>query len=213
LTPNQGIPGYKIAMSGSNFGDAQGLGTVYFGSIHASIDSWTDTSIGAYVPSGLPSGTVTVSVNGASGVYAGGSSFDLTGLGTALSRTGWIATASDVSPYGDVPGNMLDGVPDSRYSSGIAQYNGLWIQVDMVQTQTFNKIVLDSGSSIGDYARSADVYVSTDATSWTKVFSIAADGQQVQLASFPTQTARYIKVVNTGSAGSWWSIAELNVYN
>ncbi|MGP3921405.1 discoidin domain-containing protein [Nonomuraea sp. 10N515B] len=212
LTPNQGIPRSKFTISGTDFGDAQGLGAVYFGSIHASVDSWSDTSISAYVPEGLPAGRFTVSVNGASGVYAGRSSFDVMDLGTALLRTGWIATASDASP-GDAPGNMLDGNSDTRYSSGTGQYDGLWIQVDMGQTQTFSKIVLDAGSSISDYARSADVYVSTDGTNWTKV-STVADGQRVQLASFSTQTARYIKVVNTGSvASNWWSIAEFNVYN
>lgn len=212
LTPNEGMPRSKFTISGSGFGDAQGLGTVYFGSVLASIDNWSDTSISAYVPSGLPSGKYTVSVNGASGVDAGRSSFEVMDLAAALPRTGWVATASDVSPY-DALGNMLDGNSDTRYSSGTGQYDGLWVQVDMGQTQTFDKIVLDVGGSIGDYARSADVHVSTDGTDWTKVSSVA-DGQRVQLVSFPTQTARYIKVVNTGNvAGSWWSIAEFNVYN
>ncbi|WP_412566402.1 hypothetical protein [Streptomyces europaeiscabiei] len=41
-----------------------------------------------------------------------------------------------------------------------------------------------------------------------------ADGQRVHLISFPTQTARHIKIVNTGNvARSWWSVAEFNVYN
>jgi hypothetical protein len=213
LTPNEGTPGYKITISGSNFGATQGLGAVYFGSTQAGIASWSDSSISAYVPNGLSSGTITVSVSGTSGASAGGSSFTVQGLGTPLSRTGWTATASDVSPYGDVPGNMLDGSIDTRYSSGTGQYNGLWIQVDMGQAQTFDKLMLDSGSSIGDYAQSADVYVSIDGTTWTKLSSIVADGQQVQLAAFATQTARYIKVVNTGTSGSWWSIAELNAYN
>jgi hypothetical protein len=155
-----------------------------------------------------------VSVNGAGGQPAGESSFTVKGLGTPLARDGWTATASDVSPWPtDVLGHLLDGDSDSRYSSGTGQRNGMWIQVDMGQAQTFNRVVLDSGSSAGDYARSAEVYVSSDGTSWTKVSSVVADGQQIELASFPTQTARYIKVVNTGSSGNWWSIAELSVYN
>jgi hypothetical protein len=88
----------------------------------------------------------------------------------------------------------------------------MWIQVDMGKAQSFNRIELDSGPNPDDYARSADVHVSDDGTDWTKVASIVGDGQPTQLASFPTQTARYIKVVNTGSAGNWWSIAEFNVY-
>lgn len=214
LTPNRGIPGYKFKITGSHFGKNQGLGTVYFGSIHAKIESWSDTSISAYVPTGLASGKYEVSVTGAGGKPAGGAPFTVTSLGTPLDRDGWTATASDVSPWPtDVLANLLDGDTDSRYSSGTGQKNGMWIQVDTGRPQTFNRVVLDSGSSTGDYARSADVYVSSDAASWTKVASVVASGQQIELASFPTQTARYLKVVNTGSSGNWWSIAEFGVYN
>lgn len=213
LKPKEGIPRAKFTISGSHFGDAQGLGTVRFGKLFAEIDSWSDTSISAYVPSGLAVGTYKVSVNGVGGADAGSASFDVIDLGPALSRTGWTATTSDTSPNNDGPANMLDGDSGTRYSSGTGQYDGLWIQVDMGQTQTFGKILLDSGSSIGDYARSADVYVSANGTDWTKVSSIE-DGQRVELISFSTETARYIKVVNTGNvASNWWSIAELNVYS
>ncbi|MFF7164235.1 discoidin domain-containing protein [Streptomyces sp. NPDC008086] len=212
LTPEQGMPRSKFTIRGSGFGDAQGLGTVYFGSSYAEIDSWSDTSISAYVPKGLPSGKVMVSVKGTSGVNAGRSSFDVMDLGPALPRTGWTAKASDAS-QSDAPGNMLDGNSDTRYSSGTGQYDGLWIQVDMGQTQTFDKIVLDVGGSVSDYARGVDVYVSAEGTDWAKVSSVT-DGQRVHLVSFPAQTARHIKVVNTGNvARSWWSIAEFNVYN
>lgn len=212
LKPERGMPRSKFTIRGSGFGDAQGLGAIRFGSSYAEIDTWSDTSISAYVPKGLPAGKVTVSVKGASGADAGGSSFDVMDLGPALPRTGWTVTASDASQW-DAPGNMLDGNSDTRYSSGTGQYDGLWIQVDMGQTQAFDKIVLDVGASVSDYARSADVHVSTDGTDWTKISSVA-DGQRVHLISFPMHTARYIKVVNTGNvARSWWSIAEFHVYN
>ncbi|WNZ11746.1 discoidin domain-containing protein [Streptomyces sp. 11x1] len=212
LKPERGIARSKFTIHGSGFGDSQGLGTVYFGSGYAEIDTWSDTSISAYVPKGLPAGKVTVSVKGATGADAGGSSFDVIDLGPALPRTGWTATASDASQW-DAPGNMLDGDSGNRYSSGTGQYDGLWIHVDMGQAQTFDKVVLDVGGSIDDYARSADVYVSEDGTDWTKVSSVT-DGQRVQVVSFPTRTARHIKVVNTADvASNWWSIAEFNVYN
>jgi hypothetical protein len=133
--------------------------------------------------------------------------------GDPLTRDNWSATASNESPWpNDALSNILDGDTGSRYSSGASQYDGMWIQVDMAQPQTFSKVDLDSGSSKDDYARSADVYVSSDATNWTKVASITGDGRPIQDTTFPTQTARYLKVVNTGSAGNWWSIAEFNVY-
>ena len=214
LTPTSGIPGSKFTITGSHFGATQGLGTVYFGGTHADIASWSDTSISAYVPDGLPSGTYKISVNGAGGQSAGGSTFTVNGLGTALPQTGWTAKASNVSPYAtDVLANMLDGDTDTRYSSGTGQAPGQWVAVDMGQAQTFDTIALNSGSSTGDYARSADVEVSSDGSTWTKVASISSDGQQIEAITFAPQTARYIKVVNTGTSGNWWSIAEFTVYS
>ena len=107
---------------------------------------------------------------------------------------------------------MLDGDLTTRYSSGAGQTPDQWVEVDMGRAETFDKVVLDAGSSTDDYARSADVFVSSDGTNWTKVATIVGDGQAIQLATFSTQTARYIKVSSTGTAGNWWSIHEFNVY-
>jgi O-glycosyl hydrolase len=214
LSPTRGLPGYRLTITGSDFGETQGWGTVFFGSAQARIESWSDTRIIVNVPNGLPSGKYQVSVNGADGELAGGAPFTLRALGTPLDREGWTATASDVSTWPtDVVEHVLDDDVDTRYASGTGQYDGMWLQVDMGRPQTFNQVVLDSGSSSGDTARSADVYVSSDGEDWTKVTSVLASGQPVQLASFPEQTARYIKVVNTRSAGNWWSIAEFSVHH
>ncbi|GAB3255154.1 discoidin domain-containing protein [Nocardioides dilutus] len=214
LAPSRGLPGYRLTITGAHFGETQDWGTVFFGAVPARIESWSDTRIIAIVPRGLPSGKYQVSVNGSGGEPAGGAPFTLRGLGTPLDRDGWTATASDVSPWpADVVEHVLDGDIDTRYASGTGQYDGMSLQVDMGQPQTFNRVVLDAGSSFGDTARSADIYVSSDGQAWTKVTSVLASGQPVQLASFPEQTARYIKVVNTRNAGNWWSIAEFGVYN
>ncbi|SEH57085.1 MULTISPECIES: discoidin domain-containing protein [unclassified Leifsonia] len=213
LSPSTGIPGAQYTITGTHFGATQGLGTVYFGGNQADITAWTDTSITAYVPAGLPSGKYTVSVNAASGQTAGSATYTVNGLGTPLSRSGWSAKASDQSPYPtDVLPNLLDGDPSTRYSSGTGQTPGQWLQVDMGQAQTFDTIALDSTASTGDYARGADVFVSSDGETWTKVAAITADGQQIQAVTFAPQTARYIKVVTTGTSGNWWSIGEFNVY-
>ncbi len=214
MTPGTGLPGYEFTITGTHFGATQGLGTVYVGGTQAGIASWSDTSISAYVPRGLPSGTYKVSVNGAGGQSAGGSTFTVHGLGTPVSQAGWTAKASNQSPYAtDVLANMTDGNTDTRYSSGTGQASGQWVEVDMGQAQTFDTVALDAGSSTGDYARSADVYVSPDETNWTKVAAIQSDGQQIEAVTFATQTARYVKVINTGSSGNWWSIAEFDVYS
>ena len=129
-----------------------------------------------------------------------------------LSRSGWVATASPASTT-DVPANALDGNAATRFSSGVAQANGQWFQVNMGSAQSFNRIDMDSGSSTGDYARSFDVFVSNDGTSWGSRVANGTGSAQLVSLTFADQFAKYVRVVQTGSAGNWWSIHEFNVYN
>ncbi len=140
----------------------------------------------------------------------------------ALDRTGWIATASATDTYGDVPANALDGNEATHWGSGEAQAPGLWFQVNMLLPRSFNSLSIDAGSSSGDYPRAYLVFVSLDGANWGRSIasgdstsqgsgSYVGAGQVVNI-SFPTQFARYIRVVDTGSAGNWWSLYEFNVY-
>ncbi|MCL4516322.1 MAG: discoidin domain-containing protein [Firmicutes bacterium] len=128
----------------------------------------------------------------------------------AISRSGWTASASSTESGGST-GNALDGNASTRWSSGTAQVNGQWFQVDMGQNQTFDRVLLDAGTSTNDYPRGYQIQVSTDATSWTTVAS-GTNSNVALLVEFPVQVARYLKVVQTGTSTSWWSIHELNVY-
>src|SRR5260370_8104436 len=72
--------------------------------------------------------------------------------------------------------------------------------------------MLESGATwAGDYPRGYQVQVSSDGTNWTTVTSGIGTGQSL-LIQFQVQVARYLKIVQTGTSGNWWSIAELNVY-
>jgi lysophospholipase L1-like esterase len=132
--------------------------------------------------------------------------------GTPLSRTGWTATASSSSST-DVPANMLDGNEGTRWSSGTGQASGQWIVIDMGSAQAVDAISMDSGPSIGDYARGYVVFLSTNGTTWTAAVASGVGGSQVINVTWAAQSARYIKVEQTGSAGNWWSIAEFNAYD
>lgn len=81
----------------------------------------------------------------------------------------------------------------------------------MGQTQTFNRVLIDAGASSNDYPIGYQVQVSTNGTSWTTVASGTGSGPAI-LVEFPVQVARYLKIVQTGTSSSWWSIHELNVY-
>jgi beta-glucosidase len=126
-----------------------------------------------------------------------------------LARTGWTATASSTSGA-DVPANALDGALGTRWSSGVTQANGQWFLVDMQSNQTFKQLTLDANGTT-DYPHGYQVFVSTDGVNFGSAVATGAPTASLVTITFPTQTARYIKIVQTGTATSWWSIYELNV--
>jgi hypothetical protein len=130
---------------------------------------------------------------------------------TALSRTGWVATATPASAT-DTPAKAIDGQAASRFSSGAAQVNGQWFQVDMLTAQSFSRVVMDSTASANDYAHTYQIFVSNDGTNFGTAIA-SGTGATVTTANFPNQSARYIRVVQTSNTpANWWSIHEFNVY-
>ena len=130
---------------------------------------------------------------------------------TALSRTGWVASAQPASAT-DTPANAIDGVASTRFSTGAAQTNGQWFQVDMLSAQSFSRVVMDATASPTDYARGYQVFVSNDGATWGTAVATGT-GATVTTVNFATQSARYLRVVQTSNTpASWWSIHEFNVY-
>ena len=130
-----------------------------------------------------------------------------------MTRTGWTATGSSLAQS---PLNALDGNAATRWSTNAAQVNGQYYQVDMQTTKTFKQITLDAGSSPGDYPRGYQVFVSSNGTSWGSAIASGAGSSTTPITTvtFASQTARYIKVVQTGTVSpNWWSLYEFNVYN
>jgi glucosylceramidase len=73
-----------------------------------------------------------------------------------------------------------------------------------------SEIVIDATGSGGDFPRGYELFVSSDGVNWGE--PIARGGGRSKLAvQFPAVSARYLRVVNQGSAGNWWSIHELTV--
>jgi hypothetical protein len=85
--------------------------------------------------------------------------------------------------------------------------------VDMQAVKSISRIVMDSTGSDLDYARGYEIYVSNDGTDWGSSVVSGSGSGPVVTATFAVQNARYFKVVQTGTATSWWSVREVNVYN
>jgi F5/8 type C domain len=134
--------------------------------------------------------------------------------GTALDRGGWTASTNTAASGSDA----ADGNMSTRFSSQAPQADGMYWQADLGSPQTFGELRMQVPNSPGDYARSYDLEVSGNGSTWATVASCTGTGD-AETVSFPPQTARYIRVVVTMLAdglstttGSWWSIDELNLY-
>jgi hypothetical protein len=91
----------------------------------------------------------------------------------------------------------------------------MWFQIDTGggTPPTFNQIALNSGAATGDYPRGYQVNVSSDGVNWGGSVTTGSGSSAVTTINFTSQTARYIRITQTGNiSGIWWSIAELNVY-
>ena len=64
VSPNSGLPGTPVTITGSGFGSAQGTGQVWLGTANGVVQSWSDTQIVALVTIGSASGNAQVLQNG-----------------------------------------------------------------------------------------------------------------------------------------------------
>jgi glucosylceramidase len=160
-------------------------------------------------------------------VAVGGQSFDYTLPGGALATFTWprsrvldnhydllpLTGATVVtSPTGETPQAAVDDDASTRWSSGTAQAPGQYLQMDLGRREQFRRLVIDTGASTGDYARSWTLQASDDASTWRSIASGTGTGQLTTIDVTRTR-ARYLRVVSTGSAGNWWSIADVRLYD
>ena len=157
-------------------------------------------------------------------VRAGNREFEYTLPGGALATFTWDgvqrgryapvripdATAT-ASPAGETPSAAVDGDASTRWSSGAAQAPGQYLQVDLGKQASFDRVSVDSGGNLGDFARSWTLSASTDGTTWRALQSGTSTGQLTDIDVRRTK-ARWLRITNTGSGDSWWSVADVRLY-
>lgn len=184
---------------------------------------WIDLDFGRG-PAGTPGGRLVQSVSpevigGLNSVRLGaqwlaysqpyGAELRSAGVAQTLSHAGWTLAASSSESASSLA-NMTDGDLTTRWSSGAGQAPGMWVSVDLGAAQEFNQVVLDAGTSPGDYVRTYQLETSTDGSTWTAIArGQGSTGEMV--IPLPPTTTRYLRIVSEASSGSWWSICELNL--
>ncbi|WP_277470353.1 MULTISPECIES: discoidin domain-containing protein [unclassified Paenibacillus] len=133
-----------------------------------------------------------------------------TGL-VPLDRSEW-KVSSNISTSVSNPGGAIDGDRRTRWDTGKHQASGEYFQIDLGKAHTVEAVELDYTLSSYDYPRGYELYVSDDAQNWKRV--VSGKGQlSMTRISFPQLKTRYIKILQTGAGGNYWSIQELQVYS
>lgn len=143
-----------------------------------------------------------------------------TPVSAPLSRTNWAVTSN---PTGSGHNNIKDNSLTSRWTTNAAQTSGQHLQLDLGAITEFNRIEFDHTNNHFDYMRGYEIRVSNSGTDWATAPLIAASSINSLNGkfsiSFTNQTAQYIRITQTGSAGNstgisakWWSISELNLF-
>lgn len=106
----------------------------------------------------------------------------------------------------------VDDLIETRYDTKTPQVPGMWVSVEFPSESLIAGIVLNSGSSRGDYPRGFQVETSLDGKTWSKPVAMGKGTQALTSISFPATKAKAVRITQTDSAsGSFWSIHELQV--
>lgn len=127
----------------------------------------------------------------------------------ALDRTNWILSSNTI---GMNYKNAIDDNKHTRWDTGTHQVPNQFIQIDMGQSKPIERISLDSTDSLYDYPKGYELYTSMDGSKWTGPIQSGAGTKLMTEISFPSQQARYVKIIQTGYEGKYWSIHDLQIY-
>jgi hypothetical protein len=124
-----------------------------------------------------------------------------------LDRKDWIVSGSS----GGKPQGAIDDNSNTRWDTNAVQTKGQYYQIDMKAPLTINRVELQTEGSPNDYPRQYEVYVSNNSLTWTGPIA-SGIGSKLTEIKFAPQQARYVKIVQTGKSGNYWSIHELQIY-
>lgn len=109
----------------------------------------------------------------------------------------------------------FDREADTRWTTGRDMQAGDWYAIDLGQTVTIGRILLDAGTSRRDFPRRVKLEVGEGEDGWREVKGVEVllgDDGSCRLTFAPLETRRF-RLVNQGTAtGLWWSIHELYVW-
>ncbi len=106
ISPNAGLPGTQVTISGSGFGSTQGTGIVWLGTAAAIVDSWSDGQVVATVAAASNTGNAQILQNGvwSNSVPFSIDSLQITSISPNSGSGGTVVTVTR-GGFGDTQGN------------------------------------------------------------------------------------------------------------
>ncbi|TDV56557.1 discoidin domain-containing protein [Actinophytocola oryzae] len=157
-------------------------------------------------------------------VNVGDRTFEYTLPGGALATFTWprsraldstldyVPTRSATASVGVDAAFAVDDDASTRWTSGAAQAPGQYLQVDLSARRHFRRVAVDSGGNLGDYARGWALSASDNGSTWRTLATGTGVGQLTTIDLRRT-SARFLRVTSTSGADSWWSVADLRLYD
>ena len=109
-------------------------------------------------------------------------------------------------------GNAIDREASSRYTSGRQMEPGMWLQVELPDVTTIQRIVMDCRNSPTDSPVEFSIGYSMDGKTWETTKPQKGTPSTTTVFSPNTQT-RFIRINQTGkSSRFYWSIHELHLF-
>lgn len=126
------------------------------------------------------------------------------------------SSSNEWAPFGGLAAaKATDGRTDTRWASGNWGGDPQWLRVDLGSSQRIGRVVIDWESA---YAKSYQVQVSDDGTTWRSVSATTTGDGGLDVAVFnepgrTMPTARYVRVLGQQRGTNYgYSIKELQVY-
>lgn len=121
-------------------------------------------------------------------------------------RSKWKVTASHGAKDAK---NAIDGNLGTRYTTGQSMAAGMWFQVELPEPTEIAGLILDAAGSRNDYPRGCTIELSNDGKTWGKPIKKKEGKTAKTEIQFPAQTAKFIRITQTGKHRLFWSIHNL----
>lgn len=105
----------------------------------------------------------------------------------------------------------VDGDLGTRWTTGKSMTNGMWLQVELPAATLVSGLKLNAGSSRNDYPRGYSVELSEDGVNWKSKVKKGKGGNAMTEIKFEEDTAKFVKITQTGEHKLFWSIHDLEV--